>query len=161
MNKNFLIGVAYSIGLTIKISAMDHKNSVDEHMRQFKVAVNKQSNEPMALPTIEDVKAIEKGLGLELHEDHANFLLHYSNQNLTGYDPFRPYKGLESTLAKQIKNAQRLGISSEWIPFCYADNALCCVHSSKGNVAFFERNTDIPTDEYYESLAELVKVLWP
>ncbi len=110
------------------------------------------------IPTIEEVKEIEKEIERSLPEDLKEMLLNTSHVYY-GYieQPVATPKTSRCYLTATAQLGWEQGVPSTWLPFCYDDGDYFCFNENN-NIVFWSHNG--PSDEKWKNLAHWIEEVW-
>lgn len=113
---------------------------------------------PLRLPSVSEVEAVEREVGISFSTDYRRFLLEASNVVFGTLEPATVSDTTAHThLPKVVASARTFGVPSNLLPIC-EDNADFYCLAPSGEVVFWSHNG--ATDERWQSLAEWISLFW-
>lgn len=121
-------------------------------------SLNEPVPKPLRLPTESEVAAAEKKLGVEFSADYHQFLLQASDVTYGALEPaiITPDAG-HLDLVTMVKEAWKLGVPDDLLPFCESNGDYFCLHPD-GQVVYWNHNGS--SDETWPDLAHWINEVW-
>ena len=96
---------------------------------------------PLTLPTIEEVNAAERDLGIPFHDDFRRFQVEVSNVNVGWLEPALALPGVMAyrNLCDVAARGWKAGAPRDSLPFCW-DNGDYFLIDADGRIAFWDHN---------------------
>ncbi len=119
---------------------------------------NEPVSKPLRLPTEAEITAAEQKLGMEFPADYIYFLSHGSDITCGTIEPAVVTPGAgHLDLVKMAKNAWKLGVPRDLLPFCETSGDYFCLQS-EGHVVFWSHEG--LGDETWPDLAHWIQEVW-
>lgn len=121
--------------------------------------MNEPVPKPLRLPTLDEVSATERTLGIVFHSDYRRYLIEASDVVHGRLEPGTVVPGGGHTdLIPMVQAAWRdMGLPRELLPICEDNGDYYCITGS-GEVVYWSHNG--PTDERWPDLATWIQKVW-
>jgi hypothetical protein len=131
-------------------------NEVFQELRKANHPVPK----PLRLPTLAEVEAAERDIGVPFHPDYRRFQLEVSDVVFGVLEPALVLPGLMPCLdlRKAVRAARQIGVPAEVLPFC-ENNGDYFFIDCHGGVGYWDHNGGGGT-MLYKSLADWIAHEW-
>lgn len=114
---------------------------------------------PQRLPTVEEVNAAEKNLGVTFHSDYRRYLLEASDVVYGTLEPATIVPESDERNLWQMANEawNQMELPRELLPICEDNGDYYCMND-KGQVVYWSHNGS--TDEKWKNLATWIDQVW-
>jgi hypothetical protein len=134
--------------------------TLDEAFQKLREA-DQPVPKPLRLPTVVEVDAAERDIGVTFHPDYRRFQLEASNVVAGVLEPavVLPDVMLYLDLRKTVKDARQSGVPRDVLPFCQ-DNGNYFFIDTAGRIGYWEHDGQNALHGRHESLAEWIVEDW-
>jgi hypothetical protein len=132
--------------------------TLDEAIKELRDR-NEEVPTPMRLPTVEEVAAAEKEIGVQLHPDLKQYLLQASDVVFGTKEPVTVSDATFNTHLPEVCNQawDEMDVPRKLVPICEDNGDYYCMNK-KGEVVFW--SSDGATDEKWKNLATWIEEVW-